>query len=81
MLLRDFGAHVLVATPSYSLVIAQALQEPASIRPRSDLELGLFGGEPWTEGLRTEIDRALGIKAINFYGLSEMCGPGSPPSA
>ncbi len=76
MLLRDLGAHVLVATPSYSLVIAQALHD-AGIDPASlKLELGLFGGEPWTEGLRTQIDRALGLKAINFYGLSEMCGPG-----
>ena len=76
MLVRDFGAHVLVATPSYSLVIAQALQD-AGIAPEDNtLELGLFGGEPWTEGLRTKIDSALGIKAINFYGLSEMCGPG-----
>ena len=76
MLLRDFGAQVLVATPSYSLVIAQALEE-AGVDPGTlNLELGLFGGEPWTEGLRTQIDRALGLKAINFYGLSEMCGPG-----
>jgi phenylacetate-CoA ligase len=76
MLIRDFGAHVLVATPSYSLVIAQALED-AGITPEDNaLELGLFGGEPWTEGLRTKIDTALGIKAINFYGLSEMCGPG-----
>jgi len=76
MLVRDFGAHALVATPSYSLVIAQALQD-AGIAPEDNtLELGLFGGEPWTEGLRTQIDSALGIKAINFYGLSEMCGPG-----
>src|SRR5580700_4017820 len=76
MLIRDFRAHVLVATPSYSLVIAQALQD-AGVDPQDNtLELGLFGGEPWTEGLRTQIDRALGIKAINFYGLSEMCGPG-----
>ena len=76
MLVRDFGANVLVATPSYSLVIAQALQD-AGIAPEDNtLELGLFGGEPWTEGLRTQIDSALGIKAINFYGLSEMCGPG-----
>jgi phenylacetate-CoA ligase len=76
MLVRDLGAHVLVATPSYSLVIAQALRD-AGIDPEDNkLELGLFGGEPWTEGLRTQIDRALGIKAINFYGLSEMCGPG-----
>ena len=76
MLLRDFGAQVLVATPSYSLVIAQALEE-AGVDPATlNLELGLFGGEPWTEGLRAQIDRALGINAINFYGLSEMCGPG-----
>jgi phenylacetate-CoA ligase len=76
MLLRDLGAQVLVATPSYSLVIAQALHD-AGVDPESlNLELGLFGGEPWTEGLRAQIDRALGLKAINFYGLSEMCGPG-----
>ncbi|MFZ0974507.1 MAG: phenylacetate--CoA ligase [Solirubrobacteraceae bacterium] len=76
MLIRDFRAHVLVATPSYSLVIAQALQD-AGVDPQDNtLELGLFGGEPWTEGLRNKIDTALGIRAINFYGLSEMCGPG-----
>jgi phenylacetate-CoA ligase len=57
-------------------VIAQALQD-AGVDPQDNtLELGLFGGEPWTEGLRTKIDTALGIRAINFYGLSEMCGPG-----
>jgi phenylacetate-CoA ligase len=76
MLLRDLGAHVLVATPSYSLVIAQALADEGVDPASTPLELGLFGGEPWTEGLRAQIDRALGIKAINFYGLSEMCGPG-----
>jgi phenylacetate-CoA ligase len=76
MLLRDFGAHVLVSTPSYALVIAQALNDAGTDPTTTALELGLFGGEPWTEGLRTQIDRALGIKAINFYGLSEMCGPG-----
>jgi phenylacetate-CoA ligase len=76
MLLCDLGAHVLVATPSYALVIAQGLEE-AGVDPASTpLELGLFGGEPWTVGLRTQLDRALGMKAINFYGLSEMCGPG-----
>ena len=76
MLLRDFGAQVLVSTPSYALVIAQALQDAGVDPAETPLELGLFGGEPWTEGLRTQIDRALGIKAVNFYGLSEMCGPG-----
>jgi phenylacetate-CoA ligase len=77
MLLRDLGAQVLVATPSYALVVAQAVEEsgidPAELR----LELGLFGGEPWTDALRAEIESALpGLEAVNFYGLSEMCGPG-----
>jgi phenylacetate-CoA ligase len=76
MLVRDFGAHVLVATPSYALVIAQELSDQGVDPDASQLALGLFGGEPWTEGLRTQIDRALGIRAVNFYGLSEMCGPG-----
>ena len=76
MLLRDLGAQVLVATPSYSLVIAQALADEGVGPADTSLELGLFGGEPWTDGLRAQIDRALGIKAVNFYGLSEMCGPG-----
>ena len=77
MLLHDLGAQVLVATPSYALVIAQAVHD-AGIDPAAlKLELGLFGGEPWTEGLREEIERVLpGLRAVNFYGLSEMCGPG-----
>jgi phenylacetate-CoA ligase len=77
LLLHDLGAQVLVSTPSYAVVIAQAVNE-AGIDPGAlRLELGLFGGEPWTEGLRAEIERALpGLRAVNFYGLSEMCGPG-----
>src|SRR5262245_50502206 len=73
LLLHDLGAQVLVATPSYALVIAQAVQD-AGIDPTSlKLELGLFGGEPWTDGLRDQIERTLpGLRAVNFYGLSEM---------
>jgi phenylacetate-CoA ligase len=76
MLLRDFGAQVLVASPSYALVIAQALADEGIDAGELPLELGLFGGEPWSEGMRAQLDRSLGIRAINFYGLSEMCGPG-----
>jgi phenylacetate-CoA ligase len=77
MLLHDLGAQVLVATPSYALVIAQAVQDAGSDPATLQLELGLFGGEAWTEGLREQIERALpGLQAVNFYGLSEMCGPG-----
>ena len=77
LFLHDLGAQVLVSTPSYSLVIAQAVHD-AGIDPAAlKLELGLFGGEPWTQGLREEIERVLpGLRAVNFYGLSEMCGPG-----
>jgi phenylacetate-CoA ligase len=69
--LRDLSAQVLVATPSYALAIAQELSEPVP-----SLELGLFGGEPWSEAMRRQIEDALGLRAVNFYGLSEMCGPG-----
>ena len=62
---------MLVSTPSYALTIAQALGRAAN-----PMELGLFGGEPWTERMRTQLERALGLTAVNFYGLSEMCGPG-----
>ncbi|MGZ4307524.1 MAG: phenylacetate--CoA ligase family protein [Solirubrobacteraceae bacterium] len=76
LLLGDLGAQVLVSTPSYALVIAQAVLDGGR-DPRSlGLQLGLFGGEPWTEKLRAEIERTIGLKAMNFYGLSEMCGPG-----
>jgi phenylacetate-CoA ligase len=74
LLLVDLKAHVLVSTPSYALAIAQAMAEQGL--DASHLELGLLGGEPWTEELRAEIERALPLKAVNFYGLSEMCGPG-----
>jgi phenylacetate-CoA ligase len=73
-LLADLEAQVLVSTPSYALAIAQAVADQGLEIP--SLELGLFGGEPWTEALRAEIERALGLRAVNFYGLSEMCGPG-----
>ncbi|MBV9424124.1 MAG: phenylacetate--CoA ligase [Solirubrobacterales bacterium] len=77
VLLADLGAQVLASTPSYALTIAQALENRGDAgRARPRLELGLFGGEPWTEAMRAEIERALGLAAVNFYGLSEMCGPG-----
>ena len=76
MLLADLGGQVLISTPSYALVIAQAVRD-AGIDPASlALEVGLFGGEPWTEAMRAQIERELDLAAVNFYGLSEMCGPG-----
>ena len=76
MLLSDLGGQALCATPSYALVIAQAVRD-AGIDPNDlSLEIGLFGGEPWSDEMRAELDRELGISAVSFYGLSEMCGPG-----
>ncbi len=69
MLLRDLRADVLVSTPSYALVIAQALHDAGTDPGDLGLTLGLFGGEPWTEGLRAEVERGLGLSAVNFYGL------------
>jgi len=76
MLICDLGAEVLVSTPSYALAIAAALAERGVGPDQQRLSLGLFGGEPFTAALRGEIERALGLRAVAFYGLSEMCGPG-----
>jgi phenylacetate-CoA ligase len=77
MLLHDLGAQVLVATPSYALAVAHAVGDAGIDPSELRLQLGLFGGEPWTEALRAQIELALpGLRAVNFYGLSEMCGPG-----
>ncbi len=77
MLLQDLGAEAIVSTPSYALVLAEALRE-RGIDPRRDLNLsyGHFGGEMWTEDMRAQIESELDIHAFNNYGLSEVIGPG-----
>jgi phenylacetate-CoA ligase len=75
-LLRDLGGEVLCCTPSYALHIAQGLRE-AGIAPEDlDLKIGMFGAEPWTEGMRERLESELGLTALNIYGLSEIVGPG-----
>jgi phenylacetate-CoA ligase len=76
MLIQDLEPEVLVSSPSYSLVIGQALKDAGVARDELPLQLGLFGGEPWGERMREQIEAALGLRAVAFYGLSEMCGPG-----
>jgi phenylacetate-CoA ligase len=71
-LLEDLGAEVLCCTPSYALAIADHVSEPA----RLSLRAGVFGAEPWTEGLREAIEGALELTALDIYGLSEVMGPG-----
>jgi phenylacetate-CoA ligase len=75
-LIREFGARVVLMTPSYMLAIADEF-ERQGIDPRGTaMRVGLFGAEPWTEGMRAEIERRLGVDAVDLYGLSEVMGPG-----
>ncbi|HPE95437.1 MAG TPA: phenylacetate--CoA ligase [Bacillota bacterium] len=75
-IMRDFGSTILCCTPSYALHIGDVITE--NNIPLSDLKLkaGIFGAEPWTDGMRSEIEKRLGIKAYDIYGLSEISGPG-----
>lgn len=75
-LISEFGARVVLMTPSYMLAVADEF-ERQGIDPRSTaMRVGLFGAEPWTEGMRAEIERRLGVDAVDLYGLSEVMGPG-----
>lgn len=76
MIMQDFGATMLACTPSYSLYIAEVLEE-MGIDPQSlKLKSGIFGAEPWSDQMRVEIEKRLKIKAYDIYGLSEIIGPG-----
>jgi phenylacetate-CoA ligase len=74
--IMDFKPEIIMVTPSYSLVIAEEF-ERLNIKPEEiSLKVGIFGAEPWGEGMRSEIERKLGIDAIDIYGLTEVMGPG-----
>lgn len=75
-LMRDFDATVLACTPSYALHLADALREAGLSKDDIKLRVGIFGAEPWTEGMRQKIESELGIMALDIYGLSEIVGPG-----
>lgn len=77
MLMQDFGSTVLACTPSYALRLAEAIHQSNKVSIYNmKLRVGFFGAEPWTEGMRKELQRKLHIKAYDIYGLTEMCGPG-----
>jgi len=76
VLITDFGARVLCATPSYALAIAEVAEKEGVDLRKSKLRIGLFGAEPWSEAMRNEIQIRLGVKAVDVYGLSEILGPG-----
>lgn len=72
----DFRPDGIMVTPSYALVIAEEF-ERLGIPPQDiSLKVGIFGAEPWGEGMRAEIERRLGIDAVDIYGLTEVIGPG-----
>lgn len=76
-LIADFKPDVIMVTPSYCLSIIDELEKiMGGNASKCSLRLGVFGAEPWTEALRTEIETRLGIKALDIYGLSEVMGPG-----
>jgi phenylacetate-CoA ligase len=75
-ILRDFGSNYLCCTPSYAMYIGETIAE-MGIDPKTlPVRGGIFGAEPWTPNMRTEIERLLDIKAQDIYGLSEIAGPG-----
>ena len=75
-LMEDFGSTVLACTPSYAAYLGEALVEEKIDPKNIKLKAGVFGAEPWTEEMRSQIERLLGIKAYDIYGLSEIIGPG-----
>ena len=76
VLITDFGARVLCATPSYALAMAEVAEKGGVDLRKSKLEIGVFGAEPWSEAMRREVEARLGLKAVDIYGLSEIMGPG-----
>ena len=75
-LIRDFGASIIMVTPSYMLAIADEFERQGVAASESSLRIGIFGAEPWTNEMRAEIERRLTIDAVDIYGLSEVMGPG-----
>ena len=75
-LIEDFGATTIGSTPSYMLSILDEYRAQGRDPRKSPLQVGIFGGEPWTNAMRTEIEQAFDMHALDCYGLSEVIGPG-----
>lgn len=77
MLMQDFQSTILCCTPSYAMHLAESIQNSRNESVRlMKLRAGFFGAEPWTDGMRKELETKLQIKAYDIYGLTEMSGPG-----
>ncbi len=75
-LIRDFEPDIIMVTPSYMLAIADEFERQGFKADDCSLRIGIFGAEPWTETMRAEIERRMGLQALDLYGLSEVMGPG-----
>ena len=75
-LINDFKPDIIMVTPSYMLAIADEFERQGLDARESSLRVGIFGAEPWSEGMRAEIERRMGLDALDIYGLSEVMGPG-----
>jgi len=75
-IMRDYATTVLVCTPSYAMFISEAAADMGFDISQLSLRVGLFGAEPWTNKVRDELDRRLGLTSSDNYGLSEVMGPG-----
>ena len=75
-LINDFKPGTIMVTPSYMLNILEGFRK-AGLDPRAcSLDVGIFGAEPWTNAMRTEVEAAFDMHAVDIYGLSEIMGPG-----
>ncbi|MCL1832263.1 MAG: phenylacetate--CoA ligase [Oscillospiraceae bacterium] len=72
---RDFETTIICLTPSYAVSLIELMAQRGISKDEFALKAGLFGAEPWTEEMRAQIERGLGIKAYDIYGLSEILGP------
>jgi phenylacetate-CoA ligase len=75
-LIRDFTPDIIMVTPSYMLAIADEFERQGFKASDCSLRIGIFGAEPWTESMRVEIEKRMGLQALDLYGLSEVMGPG-----
>ncbi|CAM3245650.1 phenylacetate--CoA ligase PaaK [Deinococcus saxicola] len=75
-LIQDLQPEVIACTPSYALVLAEALERQGIQPEDNSLKYAVLGAEPWAEKTRAEVQKRLGVTATNIYGLSEIIGPG-----
>lgn len=73
--MQDLGSTILCCTPSYAANIGEVVKK-MGVKDTLKLKAGIFGAEPWTEEMRKDIEKTLGIKAYDIYGLTEISGPG-----